>query len=167
MVCPFESIFRAAGGSPQFDQHLLAYTLLWLGLRKQGFCVLNGANTSILNVEIEGVSIGLIAIGEPKMLTDDEQRVQEIEGRVRASGVISMEDFNHLLASRMSWRIIAKQKDKWENMSSEERNKALDKALEDTTADLINAHEEIQALTARVAFYEKTFMRATASTLLN
>jgi hypothetical protein len=140
----------------------------------------SGVSTITQNAETENGCTGLPK-GDIHEMTDDEQRVQEIERRVRASicstydssgnmtieGRISKDDFEMLLSSRLAWRVIAKQKDKWQNLPSEGRNRALDEALEATTADLIQAHEEIEALTARVALYEKTFMRSTTSAALN
>lgn len=114
-------------------------------------------------------------------MTDDERRVKEIEKRVRdticetfdssgnqtVEGRISQDDFAALLASRLSWRLVAKMKEKTENISSSDMNVALDKALDSTTAELIKAQDEIEVLTARIAIYERVLMRNTASVALN
>lgn len=95
-------------------------------------------------------------------MTDDERKVAEIEARVRPSicdtygskgatveGRILKEDFDYLLTSRLAWRSTSKMYSSLANLTANEENAALQKALEEMTAELIAAQDELDRLRAQ------------------
>lgn len=93
-------------------------------------------------------------------MTDDEKRVTDIAERVRKTicptyssdghqsieGRITADDFDYLMASRTSWKIIAKQNAQLAELTPTEQTAALEKALDATTADWLKALDEIDRL---------------------
>ncbi len=57
-----------------------------------------------------------------------------------------LREWHRIAASEMAWRIMAKQEAHYANLPTSEREAALQKALEDTTADQIKAEEDAERL---------------------
>lgn len=58
------------------------------------------------------------------------------------------DEIERLQASEEAWKIIAKQNDKWNALPQAEKEAALQKALEDTTADCLKAEETVDRIKA-------------------
>lgn len=92
-------------------------------------------------------------------MTDDERKISEIKQRVESSicptfdgleerieGRISKDDFDYLLASHTSWKIVAKHSTQLAGLSTLEENKVLQDALQDCANDWLKALDELDIL---------------------
>lgn len=95
-------------------------------------------------------------------MSEDEKKVAEIEARVRPTichtvgskgisieGRISKDDFEYLLASWRAWKCTSKTYSSLANLTANEENEALAKALSQEIADHMKALDEIDALKAQ------------------